>query len=147
MGTLRKLKVAMKLDHDLRKLLVKGGRNEILVDIDDDKEADIMLADTTGNGNIDTLAVDLTDDGEFNLFIKDTDGNGVPDTVTLYDENDEIIAMTEDKAEVEETVKSIAAKIYMLLEAKEIIADELDKHLRELDKEVRSARRKLRKIG
>ena len=144
MGTLRKLKVAMKLDHDLRKLLIKGSRNEILVDIDEDKEADIMLADITGNGNIDTLAVDLTDDGEFNLFIKDTDGNGVPDTVILYDENDEIVAMTEDKAEVEQTVKAIAEKIYLLLQAKEIIADELDKHLRELDKEVRQARRKLR---
>ena len=34
----------------------------------------------------------------------------------------------------------------MFLKAKKIIADELDKHLRDLDKEVRSARRKLRKI-
>lgn len=143
MGTLRKLKVAVKLDPDMRKLLVKGGRNEILVDLDGDKEPDVMLADTTGDGNIDTIAADLTGEGEFNLYIKDTDGNGTPDTVILYDENDEIVAMTEDKAQVEETAKAIAEKIYLLLQAKEIIAEELDQHLKALDKEIKRARKEL----
>ncbi len=145
MGTLRKVKLAAKLDHDLRKMLVKGGRNEILVDLDGDKEADIMLSDTSGDGNIDTIAADLTGDGEFNLYIKDTDGNGTPDTVMLFDENDEVVAMTEDKAKVEETAKAIAARIYLALQAQEIIAEELDRHLKELDKEIRRARKELNK--
>lgn len=62
MGTLRKVKLVAKLDKDLRKMLVKGGRNEILVDLDGDKEADIMLSDTSGDGNIDTIVADLTGD-------------------------------------------------------------------------------------
>ena len=143
MGTLRKVKLAAKLDHDLRKMLVRGGRNEILVDLDGDKEADIMLSDTSGDGNIDTIAVDLTGDGEFDLYIKDTDGNGTPDTVMLFDENDEVVAMTEDKAKVEETAKAIAARIYLALQAKEIIAEEFDKLLKEMDKEIRKARKEL----
>ena len=143
MGTLRKVKLAAKLDHDLRKMLVKGGRNEILVDLDGDKEADIMLSDTSGDGNIDTIAADLTGDGEFDLYIKDTDGNGTPDTVILFDENDEVVAMTEDKAKVEETAKAVAERIYLALQAKEIIAEELDKLLKEMDKEIRKARKEL----
>ena len=67
MGTLRTLKAAMRLDIDLRKMLVRGNRNELLIDVDGDKEADIAIIDMTGDDGIDTVAVDLTGDGEFNL--------------------------------------------------------------------------------
>ena len=43
MGTLRKLRMAMKTDRDLRRLMVRGSHNEILLDLDGDKEADIAL--------------------------------------------------------------------------------------------------------
>lgn len=49
--------------------------------------------------------------------------------------------MTEDKAKVEETAKAIATRIYLALQAKEIIVEELDKLLKEMDKEIRKARK------
>lgn len=146
MGTLRKLKVSMKLDHDLRKMLVRGSRNEILIDIDGDKEADIALSDTTGDGNIDTIAVDLTGDGEFNLFFEDTTGNNIPDTVLFDDEEgDGPQQITDSKEETEAAMIEAARRIYIILQAQEYIASELDAALGDLDKRVRAARRELRR--
>ena len=62
MGTLRKMKMKMRLDKDLHKTLVRSAKNEILIDVDGYHEADFALMDTTGDGDIDTLAVDLTGD-------------------------------------------------------------------------------------
>ncbi len=72
MGTLKKMKMKLRMDKDLRKTLVRSARNEILIDLDGDREADVALLDTTGDGDIDTLAMDLTGDGEFNLYFTDT---------------------------------------------------------------------------
>ena len=50
-----------------------------------------------------------------------------------------------NKAKVEETAKALAARIYLALQAKENIAEELDKLLKEMDKEIRKARKELNK--
>ena len=44
MGTLRKLKTKMKFDRDWHKTLLRSGKDEILIDIDGDKEAAILAA-------------------------------------------------------------------------------------------------------
>ena len=142
MGTLRALKAAMKLDPDLRKLLVRGSRNEILIDLDGDKEADIAIIDMTGNGEIDSVAVDLTGKGEFDLYIRDTDANGVPDTV-LYVEDDQDLSkvISGSKEETEAFFIQASVQLYEAIMAAEYIASEIEAGLAELDREVRKARR------
>ena len=81
MGTLKKMRLTMKTDRDLRKLMVRGSHNEILLDLDGDKQADIALQDINSDGNIDRFAFDATGDGWFNLFIDDEDRDGVPDRI------------------------------------------------------------------
>ena len=60
MGTLLKVKAKMKLDKDLRKMMVRGSRDEILLDLDGDMQADIALTDANNDGDLDTFALDLT---------------------------------------------------------------------------------------
>lgn len=145
MGTLRKAKLNMKLDKEFRKMLVRGARNEIFIDIDGDKEADIALMDTTGDGDIDTLTVDLTGDGEFNLYFTDTDRNHVPNMV-LYDEEGtgdfQLLGLGK---EVEDTLLSTAATVLAMLEAEDYIVAVLDQALEELDQDIRTARKALKK--
>lgn len=140
MGTLLKAKAKFKLDHDLRKLLVRGGRNEILLDLDGDKLADVALIDDDNDGDLDTIAADLAGRGDFDLFLIDSDHNNIPDKI-LYDEEGngelKILAMGQ---EVEEHMIAAAQTIYMLLQAEEIIAERVDAALAELDRNVRAAR-------
>lgn len=145
MGTLRKLKLKMKTDRDFRKTLVRGSRNEILIDIDGDKEADIALMDTTNDGDVDTIAVDLTGDGEFDLMVKDTDHNGIPDLI-LYDVNGdgelkEIASGMEVEAAVIDAINTVSTAIVM----GDYVAQVLDERLDALDAEIRKARKELKK--
>ena len=71
MGTLRELKFKMKSDKDLRPMLVRSMRHELLIDLDGDKVADIALIDSNRDGDLDTIAVDTTGNGDFNLYIGD----------------------------------------------------------------------------
>ena len=132
MGTLRKLKTKMKFDRDWHKTLLRSAKNEILIDIDGDKEADLALLDTTGDGDIDTLAIDLTGDGEFNLYFGDTDQNGIPDVV-LYDENGtgdlELLGIG---PEVEEAIINTVGLIRAAVITGDYIADALEQELDEL---------------
>ncbi len=146
MGTLRKLKMKMKFDRDWHKTLVRGGRNEILIDLDGDKEPDVAIMDTTGNGDIDTLAVDLTGDGEFNLYIKDTNGNGIPDLILLDEEGDgnaKVLGMGQD---VEDAIVRAADAVRIAIAAGDYIAENLELALDNLDKEVKIARKQLKKL-
>lgn len=145
MGTLRKAKLAIKTDHDLRQLLLRGGRNEILLDLDGDKEADVVLLDSNGDGNIDTFGADVYGTGDFNLYIEDTDHNGVPDTILVDEEGTGDFETLASGAEVEANMIEAAQKLAILIEAKEIIAEELDQRLKEMDKEIRRARIELAK--
>ena len=72
MGTLMKVRLSMKKDKDIRKMMVRGSLNEILLDINGDKEAEVALQDINHDGNIDRIAFDITEDGWFDLFIRET---------------------------------------------------------------------------
>lgn len=146
MGTLRAAKFFMKTDKDLRKLLLRGGRSEILIDLDGDKEADIAMYDVNHDGNIDTFAADLFNTGEFNLYIEDTDMNGVPDTIFLDEEDNGEFKRIAEGPEVEEKILIAAQALYQLIQLEDIVASELDAQLRELDKAVKQARKELRKL-
>lgn len=146
MGTLKKLKRKMKFDHDWHKTLLRSPKNEILIDIDGDKEADLALIDTTGDGDIDTLAVDLTGDGEFNLYFGDTDQNGIPDVV-LYDEDGtgdlHLLGLGD---EVEAAIIDTICMIRSAVIAGDYIAETLDEELDQLDQEIKAARKELKKL-
>ena len=146
MGTLRKLKMKMKLDRDWHKTLVRGARNEILIDIDGDKEPDVAIMDTTGNGDIDTIAVDLTGDGEFNLYISDTDGNGIPDLILMDEEGKGDLKVLGMGKEVEDAIITAANAVKVAIATGDYISQLLDAALDDLDREVKLARKQLKKL-
>ena len=84
MGSLRQLRFAMKTDKEIRKMMVRGNRNEILLDIDGDSQPDIAIQDINHDGNIDRLAFDTTGEGYYDFFIDDTDNNGIPDHIFTF---------------------------------------------------------------
>ena len=146
MGTLRTVKRKMKLDKDLRKTILRSAKDEILIDVDGDGLADAALMDSTGDGNIDTLAVDLTEDGEFNLYFHDSDANGVPDMVLLDEDGDGVLDYAAIGSEVEEAMISIANDILTMLALGDYITEKLDEEFDALEKELKSARRALKKL-
>ncbi len=145
MGTLRKIKNKMRFDRDWHKTLLRSGKDEILIDIDGDKEADLALLDTDGDGDIDTLAVDVTGNGEFDLYFGDTDQNGIPDVV-LYDENGrgsfELLGLGQ---EVEDAIVATAGLIRAAVVTGDYIAQALEEELDELQKEIKAAQKELKR--
>ena len=145
MGTLKKMRFAMKTDRDLRKLMVRGSHNEILLDLDGDKQADIALQDINGDGNLDRIALDVTGDGWFDLFIDDLDRNGIPDKIFVvkygHDEELDKVEVLAAGPEVEQDILAAAQEIALLIEAKEIYGEELVLRLNELDRRVSKASR------
>lgn len=138
----------MKTDRDLRKLLVRGSHNEILLDLDGDKQADVALQDINNDGNIDRIALDVSGDGWFDLFIDDNDRNGVPDKIFVVkygnEEEDDKVEELAAAPEVEAEIIAIAQEIALLIEAKEIIGEELCVRLNQLDRSVSKASRLIR---
>lgn len=146
MGNLRKLKLKMKLDHDLRHTLIKGQRNEILIDLDGDKEADIAILDLDNDGNIDAFALDLDGDGELGCYVVDSNKNGVPDKILAdLDGNGELTVVASGE-EVEQAIIAACALVERALAASEYIARDLDAALDQVEKEVRRARKELKRI-
>ena len=148
MGTLKKMRLAMKTDRDLRKLMVRGSHNEILLDLDGDKQADIALQDINSDGNIDRFAFDATGDGWFNLFIDDEDRDGVPDRIFVVkygkdEEPDKVVELAAGP-DVEQEIIAIAQEIALLIQAKEIIGEEMIVRLNDLDRKVSKASRVIR---
>lgn len=136
----------MKLDKDLRKMLVRGSRHEILLDVDGDKEPDIGLLDDDHDGDIDTIALDLTGDNEFNLYIKDTDKNGIPDTI-LFDENGNgNMEVLHSGDAVEQAVLFAAEKVEQALKLEDYVQSQLADYMKALEKEVRKARKTLKRL-
>lgn len=144
MGTLKKLKLQMKLDKKLRHSLVKGTKNEILIDLDGDKEADLALLDTTKNGDIDTIAFDLTGDGEFDLYLYDSNENGLPDTIAIDDGEGhfDVVASGE---EVELHFLHAAGLLYKACEISDYVTETIDDALDEIYKEFKKFKKELRK--
>lgn len=144
MGTLKKLKMRMKFDHEWRRTLVRGTKNEILIDLDGDKQADLALMDTIGDGDIDTLAIDLDGNGDFDLYFVDTDHNNIPDKI-LFDKDgtgdfEEIASGKEVESDIISALQAVEAALAM----GDYIAATLDAALDDLEKEIKVARKKLK---
>ena len=135
MGTLRKVKNALRFDKELRPLLVHATLHEVTIDLDGDKVAEIALIDASHDGDIDTIAIDVTGTGTFNIYLSDTDGNGIPDAVQFYDDVDDMPVAAYFGRRVEEHMISLAVHIHNSIVAGEIVADELLKVLEELEAE------------
>lgn len=146
MGTLRKLKLKMKADRDFRKTLVRGSRNEILIDIDGDQQPDVALMDTTNDGDVDTIAIDLSGNGEFDLMVKDTDHNGIPDLILFDTDGDGEMKEIASGVEVEDTVIAAINAVSTAIALGEYAAQVLDDRLDALDQEIRRARKELKKL-
>ena len=146
MGTLREVKRKMKMDKDFRKTLLRSAKDEILIDVDGDGMADVALMDSTGDGNIDTLAVDLTEDGEFNLYFHDSDGNNIPDMVLLDSEGDGVLELVGIGQEVEDAMIAAANEILTMMAVGDYITEQLDKEFDALEKELKAARKALKKL-
>lgn len=125
MGTLRKLKNEMRKDKELRSMMVRSGLNELYIDLDGDKVADIALIDTNHDGDIDTFAVDVTGNGDFNFYAGDKDGNGIIDTVEFYDDDDDMPIAAYFGRAVEEKFMELVGDIYAHILVGEIITDDL----------------------
>lgn len=133
MGTLRKLKNAMRLDKELRPMLVRSMLHEILIDLDGDKVADIALIDNNHDGDIDMIAVDATGNGDFNLYVGDADGNGIIDTVEIYADGDDMPVASYFGRAVEERFIELGTAIYTRILAGEVIAEELIRAFEEFE--------------
>ena len=125
MGTLHELKKTMRLDKDLRPMLVRSTLHEALLDLDGDKMADIALIDNNRDGDIDMIGIDLTGNGEFNLYVGDADGNGIIDTVEFYEDGDDMPVAAYMGRNVEERFLDLAGMVYGRILAREVIAAEL----------------------
>ena len=125
MGTLHQLKKTVRLDKELRPMLVRSTLHEALLDLDGDKVADIALIDNNHDGDIDMIAIDLTGNGEFNLYVGDADGNGIPDTVEFYEDGDDMPMAAYMGRNVEDRFLDLAGMVYGRILARELIADEL----------------------
>lgn len=142
MRTLKKLKLNLKLDKNLRHTLLKGTKNEILIDLDGDKEADLAFIDSTKNGNIDTIAIDSNGNGEFDLYFLDKNNNNLPDTIVkMIDDEPHVLAEGE---EVEQMVVDAINTIYALIDLNDFVVSKFDEALDELYKELKKANKKLR---
>lgn len=131
-GNLRKAKLRLMKDPDLRKLLVRSGWDEIVLDLDGDGSADVCFSDESGDGNIDTIAIDLTGDGEFNLYLHDADGNGIPDTVLWADDGSEELELLAFGSGVERELIDIGTRIRRILMAEEFLNEEFNISLTDL---------------
>lgn len=119
-------------DPELKKLLVRSGWNEIVLDIDGDGSADVCFSDESGDGDIDTVAIDLTGDGEFNLYLHDADGNGIPDTVFWAEDGSEELELIATGSGVEQELVRIGGHIRNLLIAEEFLNEEFNLSLADL---------------
>ncbi len=134
MGTLRKLKSALKKDDELRKMLVRSGRHEILLDLDGDQVPDIGLLDMDHSGDINAIAVDLTGNGEFNFYLVDNDGNGIPDEISFYHDYDDIPVKSVFGRAVEARLVQSVSRIHGLMTAVDLAAGDILDALEDLEK-------------
>ena len=129
---IRMAKLRIKADPELRKLLMRSSRNEIMLDLDGDGVADVYISSENEGKKIDTLAIDLSGNGEFNLYLHDADGNGIPDTILWADDDSEEVEVIAMGTDVEGGLIDIAARIDRLLSAEEFLNEELGLSLADL---------------
>ena len=128
MGLLKLTKRKLMKSEKMSEMIVRGGRNEILVDLDGDKQADIGILDTTGEGFADTIALDINGDNQFNLYIMDSNLNGIPDVSYIDELSDGNVKLVSIGESVMTDLQKAAAKVFRILnigEDEEIPFDEL----------------------
>lgn len=144
MGTLFTNKTRFKTDTYLSKYLFYGSKNEILLDLDEDKIPDIALIDDDNDGDLDTIAVDLTGDGEFNLYLIDLNKNGIADAVVYQasgEKDPELFGIGE---EIEKKMIDLAEQAFIQIVAEEYEAEKLKNKLIEIENQAKEARKNIR---
>jgi hypothetical protein len=125
-GNLAGMRLKMKADPEMAKMLCPSPKNELFFDVNGDGVADFALIDTNHSGNLDTIAMDLTGTGEFNLYLSDLDDTGAPEKVVYYlDEDNE--PMAAGAGSRHEAVLRPAAMKFMITLRSEFTADSLKK--------------------
>ena len=114
-GTLARMRLAMKADPDMAKLLCSSPKNELFFDLNDDGVADFALCDSNHSGEIDTMGFDLTGDGEFDLYINDTDDNGISDHLLVYKPGEEEPTVEASGSRLEEALRPATMKFIITL--------------------------------
>ena len=131
-GNLRKAKLRIMSDPELKEMLVRSGWNEIVFDLDGDGSADVSFLDENGDGNIDTVAIDMTGSGEFNLYLHDSDDNGIPDMILWADDGAAELQILATGEGVERELIGVGAKVYSMLTADEFLNEDIHVSLEEL---------------
>lgn len=129
---IRRIKKLIREDPELKGMLVRSGRNEIMLDLDGDGAADVCFSAENDGKTIDTLSFDLSGNGEFNLYLHDADGNGIPDAVFWAEDGAEEAELIAFGSEVELGLIRIAAKLDALMAADEFMTEEFGISLADL---------------
>ena len=127
-----KIKRQMAADPEIRKLMIRGRWDEILLDLDGDGKADVCLSSDHSFGKINTLSFDLSGNGQFNLYLHDADGNGIPDSVFWVDDDSKEPVLVASGSEVERGLIALAAQLEAMLDAEECVTRDLGVTLGEL---------------
>ena len=117
-GTLARMRLAMKADPDMAKLLCSSPKNELFFDLTDDGVADFALCDSNHSGEIDTMGFDLTGDDEFDLYINDTDDNGISDHLLVYKPGEEEPTVEASGSRLEEALRPATMKFIITLRSR-----------------------------
>lgn len=125
----KKLKQAAERD---RINIIRGEKNQILLDLNNDKLPEAALIDTTDSGTPDLLAIDATGDHKFNLYLDDTDDNDYPDVVYVDRKGDGNVQLVTTGEETKDVIQKKLYKVFSVLTADEADADSLNKALHEL---------------
>ena len=147
MATLNEMKKRLKEAANLERIdIIKGDKNQVLIDLNGDGEPEAALIDTTDNGNADLLALDLTGDHKFNLFLDDTDDNAFPDVAYIDRKGDGNLQLLHTGEEVRDKIHARLVKNYGVLTDPSAPTEDLHDALQDLAdtiKEIKKIRGKL----
>ena len=134
MGTLTRARDAVKSDESLHKMLIRDGKDGLLLDVDGDSIADVGLFDANTDGNIDTLAVDIYKTGKFNLYIMDSDMRGAPDTVYISEKGTGDLKRIEKGAGIASRLSDAAQELCRAINSGKCHASDIFHKLKEFNR-------------
>jgi heat shock protein beta len=109
-GTLARMRLKIKADPEMAKLLCPSPKNELFFDLNGDGITDFALIDSDHSGNLDTFAMDLYGDGEFDMYLTDLDENHIPDRALYYKTGDDEPTLGAENARLEEALRPASEK-------------------------------------
>ena len=124
--SLVKLRVTLRSEFGMAKLLRESPKNEIFLDLNGDGITDFALIDRNHSNKIDTIAMDLYGDGEFDLYLIDTDDNGIPDKAEYYKTGDDEPTLAAGNAALEEALRPSTEKFLDAIRAQSGAQDIID---------------------